>query len=335
MKRRLVISACAAACTAVALVATACTSPPPPPAGDPPLSTREPLRPPGAILDPPGVAPEGEYASTPEEWGWPGSLPPGTEEQRDGPNMQRIRERGRVLVGVDQSQYLLSYRDPSAGEMRGFEVDLAREIARDIFGSADHVEFRFVESASRAEALRSGDVDIVIRTMSVTPDRAEIVSFSTPYLTSYVRMLAPRDSDVASLDDLPGKTVCAVDGTNLLNLVREKVPESEVLRTRSWSDCLMALQQYQADAVIGDDTLLAGMVAQDPLMQIFPERLAEQRYAVGVGLGNDDVVRQVNFTIERLRSDGTWTRMYNQWLRTSLAESWLPRQMYAKEDEAQ
>lgn len=324
----------APALAAIAIGATACASPPPPPVVDPPLTVREPPSPPGAILDQPGVAPEGEYATRPEEWGWPGSLPPGTEEQRNGPQMQKIRVRGRILVGVDQSQYLLSYRDPSAGVMRGFEVDLAREIARDIFDNPESVDFRFVESASRAEALKSGDVDIVIRTMSITPQRAETVAFSTPYLTSYVRMLAPRDSGVESLADLPGKTVCAVDGTNLLNLVREKVPQSAVLRTRSWSDCLMALQQYQADAVIGDDTLLAGMAAQDPLMQIYPERFAEQRYAVGVALGNDDVVRQVNYTIERLREDGTWNTMYDQWLRNSLAESWLPRQSYIEEEEA-
>ena len=332
--RRIVdpVSSVVAACSAAALAATACSSPPPPPVVEPVISQREAPRPPGAKLDPPGVAPEGQFSALPEEWGWEGSLPPGTEEQRNGPAMQRIRERGRILVGVDQSQYLLSYRDPSVGEMRGFEVDLAREIARDIFGDPDMVDFRFVESASRAEALRSRDVDIVIRTMSITPDRAEIVAFSTPYLTSYVRMLAPRDRGVNGPEDLPGKTVCVVDGTNLLNLVRELMPESEILRTRSWSDCLMATQQFQADAVVGDDAVLAGMVAQDPLAQIFPERLAEQRYAVGVALGDDDLVRQVNYTIERMRGDGTWSTIYSQWLRTSLAESWLPRQMYVKED---
>lgn len=318
----------------VALIAACTTGPPPPPASsvDNPLDYREPPRPPGAVLDPPGVEPEMEFAHDAKAWEWPGSLAPGKPEDRDGPHMRRILERGRVIVGVDQSQYLLSYRDATRGDLRGFEVDLAREIASDIFGDAEAVDFRFVDSASRTNALQSGEVDFVIRTMSVTPDRVRVIDFSTPYLNSYVRVLAPRDRGVESIDGLPGKTICVADGTNVLNLVRERFPESEVLRTRSWSDCLMALQQFQADAVVGDDSVLAGMVAQDPLAQIFSDRLASQRYAVGVPKGHDDVVRQVNFTIERIRGDGTWTAMYNEWLEGSLSEAWLPRQMYRKED---
>ena len=132
-------------------------------------------QPPGAVLDSPGEPPEEAFDSNFK--GWPGSLRPGEEEERDGTHMRRIRERGRIIVGVDQSQYLLSYRDASRGELRGFEVDLAREVARDIFGDPERVDFRFVDSAGRAEALRAGAVDIVIRTMSVTPGRAAQVDF--------------------------------------------------------------------------------------------------------------------------------------------------------------
>lgn len=308
----------------------ACAPPPPPVEEDPPLTARQAPQPPGSVLDPPGLAPD--TATADPDWVWPGSLRPGTEEQRDGAAMRRIKDRGRIIVGVDQSQYLLSYRDAVHGDLRGFEVDLAREISRDIFGEPDRVDFRFVESASRAETLRAGDVDIVVRTMSITPDRVEVVDFSTPYLISYVRVLAPRDRGIEGVADLPGKTVCIVNGTNLVNLVRREMPESEVLRTRSWSDCLMALQQFQADAVVGDDAVLAGMVAQDPLTRIFSDRLSSQLFAVGVPQGHDDVVRQVNLTIERIRSDGTWNRIYSEWLRGSLSESWLPRQMYREEE---
>lgn len=310
----------------------ACTAPPPPPpVEDPPLTHRKAPTPPGSTLDPAGLAPAAEAQFSAETW--PGSLPPGTEEDRDGAHMRRIRERGRIIVGVDQSQYLLSYRDPTRGDLRGFEVDLAREIARDIFGEGgeSRVDFRFVESAARSEVLRAGSVDVVIRTMSITPTRTELVDFSTPYLGSSVRVLAPRDRGIEGLEDLPGATVCIVDGTNLLNLVREQMPESPVLRTRTWSDCLMATQQFQADAVVGDDAVLAGMVAQDPLTTIFPEQLADQLYGVGVAKGHSDVVRQVNLTLERIRRDGTWRRMYREWLGDSLANPNPPSLMYREE----
>lgn len=305
----------------------AASGPPlPRPIEAPPLTFRDMPAPPGAKLDPPGQPAESAFVDGAPDWA--GSLPPGSEQQREGPHMRRIRDRGRVIVGVDQSQYLLSYRDVKEGGLRGFEVDLAREIAADIFGNPEQVDFRFVDSAARADSLRSGEVDMVIRTMSITPERTELVDFSTPYLTSAVRVLVTRDRGIEGVDDLAGKTVCIVDGTNLLNLVRTRMPESNVLRTRSWTDCLMATQQFQADAVVGDDAVLAGMVAQDPLTQVFPDKLANQLYAIGVAKGHDDVVRQVNFTMERIRDNGTWDRIYDHWLGSSLTESWLPEPMY-------
>ncbi|CAM4379436.1 MULTISPECIES: glutamate ABC transporter substrate-binding protein [Corynebacterium] len=323
-----------AAATAAALALSACApapKPSPTPPSDPePTYEGLPL-PPGAILDPPGIAPEGEFATA--DFDWPGSLRPHDEEDGIGGSLEQIRNRDRLIVGIDQSQYLLSYRDTSAGDLRGFEVDLAREIAADILGDPEKVDFRFVESASRSEMLQSGAVDVVIRTMSVTKERTQKVSFSTPYMISYVRLLAPRDRGIESLDDLAGMRVCIVDGTNLLNLARTVAPESEVLRTRSWSDCLMATQQFQADAVLADDAILAGMAAQDPHAEIVSESLARQLYAVGVQKGHDDLVRAVNHTIERIRANGTWSTMHRTWLGRSLAEPTPPPLMYREEEE--
>ena len=67
-----------------------------------------------------------------------------------------IVKRGRLIVGVDRSNNLLSYRDAASGDVRGFEVDIAHEIARDIFGDPNKVDFRFVESSDRTAALDNG-----------------------------------------------------------------------------------------------------------------------------------------------------------------------------------
>ncbi|OIR46050.1 ABC transporter [Corynebacterium sp. NML130628] len=287
--------------------------------------------PPGALLDGAGKQPSAKFV--PHGLDWEGSLRPRetTQDEPGDPALERIRQRGRLVVGVEQSQYLLSYRDMVRGQLRGFEVELAQEIARDLLGDPEAVDFRFVDSASRAELLQKGRVDVVIRTMSITPERAAKVAFSTPYLKSQVRVLAPDDRGITSMDDLPERTVCVVDGTTLLHIVRTLAPQSPVLRTRSWSDCLMATQQFQADAIIADDAILAGMIAQDPHTDILPDALATQYYAVGIPLGNDSVVRQVNATIERIRADGTWRRMFQEWLSDSTTDPYPPPLMYREE----
>lgn len=293
--------------------------------------------PPGAELDPAQGPPEEPFVSS--RLDWEGSLNPRTKEDTT-PNVDRIKRRGRLVVGIDQSLYLLAYRDTASGELRGLEVDLARAIATDIFELDPDEEFnnnrldlRFVDSAARSEALNNGEVDVVIRTMSITPERAREVEFSTPYLTSGVRVLAPVDRGVDDINDLDGRTVCIVDGTNLQQIARTFTPNSDILRTRSWSDCLMATQQFQADAVVADDSILAGLAAQDPFARILPGTLATQYYGVGVAKGQSDLVRQVNTTLERMRNDGTWSQLYSTWLGGSIAEAAPPPLMYRKEEQ--
>ena len=87
--------------------------------------------------------------------------------------MPHIIERGHIVVGVDQSQNLLSFRDPATGKMTGFEVDMAREIAQDIFGDPNKVDFRFVNSGDAVYALESDQVDIVIRSTAITRKRQD------------------------------------------------------------------------------------------------------------------------------------------------------------------
>ncbi|MBX8996726.1 glutamate ABC transporter substrate-binding protein [Corynebacterium testudinoris] len=249
----------------------------------------------------------------------------------------RIVHRGRIIVGVDQSQNLLSYRDSVTGELRGFEVDLAREISRDIFGDPDRVDFRFIESASRAEALENHDVDMVIRTMTVTRLRQEQVLFSTPYLTTDSRLLVIKNSDIKGVAQLPGRTVCVTDGSTALEKARLNAPQSRILKTRSWADCLVALQQHQADAILSDDTILSGIAAQDPYTAIVGSTLASESYAVAMPLPDalyDSVplTRQVNSTIERLFRDGTWWQMYNRWFAAYNATAGPPPLNYRAED---
>lgn len=331
-------AACAAAMTVAVLALAGCSDEPSPVrasiAPEQETSTTRELLPlpPGAKLEGAEGVPAEPYV--PSKLDWEGSLNPrGAEEAT--PNVDRIKRRGRLVVGIDQSLYLLAFRDTASGELRGLEVDLARAIAEDIFNEEstgiNRLDLRFVDSAARAEALNNGEVDIVIRTMSITPERAKTIDFSTPYLTSGVRVLVPRDRGVDDINQLGGKTVCIVDGTNLTQIARTFTPHSEILRTRSWSDCLMATQQFQADAIVADDSILAGLSAQDPYTKILPGTLASQYYGVGLPKGQADLVRQVNSTLERMRNDGTWSQLYSTWLGGSIAESSPPPLMYRKE----
>jgi polar amino acid transport system substrate-binding protein len=256
-------------------------------------------------------------------------LPPGSSKQDCDPTaslrpfptraeadaaVADIRARGRLIVGLDIGSNLFSFRDPLTGEITGFDVDIAGEIARDIFGAPSHVEYRILSSEERTTALQHSEVDVVVKTMTITCERRKLVNFSTVYLDANQRILAPRDSPIVKVGDLSGKRVCVARGTTSLQRIREIDPQPVIVSVVSWADCLVAMQQREIDAVSTDDSILAGLVEEDPYLHIVGPNMATQPYGIGVNLNNTGLVRFVNGTLERIRRDGTWNTLYRKWL---------------------
>ena len=277
---------------------------------------------PGLTLSPP--TPAGMQELSPQV----APLPPASEEDCDATASLRpfpdsaqadaavatIRNRGRLIVGLDIGSNLFSFRDPITGEITGFDVDIAGEVARDIFGTPSQVEYRILSSADRISALQNNQVDIVVKTMTITCARRKLVNFSTVYLTAHQRILVPRDSAITQASDLSGKRVCVVNGTTSLTRIQQISPAPIIISVVTWADCLVAVQQRQVEAVSTDDTILAGLASQDPFLHIVGPSMADEPYGVGINLDNTGLVRFVNGTLERIRRDGTWNTLYRKWL---------------------
>jgi len=244
----------------------------------------------------------------------PSAAPPAPGRMPAGSTMARIAERGRLVVGVDQNNYRFGYRDPGTGELVGFEIDLAHEIARAIFGDPGKVLFRAVTTAEREQAIQSGAVDIVIRSMTMTCDRWQRVSFSTEYVSAGQAILVTKGSPIKNLAGLAGRKVCAATGSTSIRNIATKAPKALPVSAADALDCLVMLQQNQVDAVSTDDTILAGFAAQDPGTTVLPDRFTEEPYGMAMKKESPDLVRFVNAVLERLRADGTWTRLYDRWL---------------------
>lgn len=299
-----------AAVAAAGAVAAGC-SPPPEPYTVPPSDVYSaPPLPAGAVLlsSTPLPAPVG--CGDPAASLRP--FPPGANPS--GPNLDEIRARGRLIVGLDTGSNLMSFRNPATGRIEGFDVDIAREIARDLFGSPDRIEFRVLAYSEREKALQDSQVDIVAKTMTVTCDRRAQIDFSSVYYVAHQKLMVTAGSPINSAADLAGKRVCAAEGTTSLDRLRLQQPAAAVVTVPMWSDCLVMLQQRQVDAISTDDTLLAGMATQDPHVRIVGPNMGDELYGIGIRTGDDDLERFVNGTLERIRRDGTWERIYDSWL---------------------
>jgi polar amino acid transport system substrate-binding protein len=239
----------------------------------------------------------------------PGAMPPGS-------TMAAIAGRGRLIVGVDQNTNLFGYRNPSSGQLEGFDIDVAREIARAIFGDPDPdlIDLRVYEADQRVQALKSGQVDLVVRTFSITCARKEEVAFSTTYFVANQRILAVKGSGIESAADLAGKRVCAVRGTTSLPALSGLDPRPRVFAVNNWTDCLVMLQQAQVDAISTDDSVLWGLKMQDPNADLVGGSLGLEPYGIGINKEHTDLVQFVNGVLDQMRADGTWERLYDKWL---------------------
>jgi polar amino acid transport system substrate-binding protein len=245
----------------------------------------------------------------------PGTLPPPGAPPA-GSTMARIAQRGRLIVGVSQNTFLFGHRDAKTGELVGFEVDLAKEIARALFGDPTKIQFRSMTAAERIPALMNGDVDLVVRAMTMTCDRWQQISFSTEYYTGGQRLLVPVDSPVKTIDDMGGKKVCAATGSTNITAIAAAKSKPIPVAAPDALDCMVLLQQGQIDAVSSDDAILAGFAAQDPTTRVVGPAFAAAPYGIGVAKPNADMVRFVNGVLDKVRADGTWTAIYNRWLTT-------------------
>jgi polar amino acid transport system substrate-binding protein len=215
---------------------------------------------------------------------------------------------------VDQNTYLFGFRDSFNGQLEGFDIDIAKQIATALFGDPSPIQFIVVGSDQRIPALKDGRVDMVVRTMTMNCTRWQEVDFSTVYYQAGQRVLVRRDSGITGIDALGGKRVCATKGSTSIENVAKAASKPVPVSVPNWTDCLVMLQQYQVDAVSTDDTILAGLAAQDPYTEVVGPSFTDEPYGVAIAKGREDLVRFVNGVLERMRADGTWTAIYQRWL---------------------
>ncbi|GAA2440200.1 glutamate ABC transporter substrate-binding protein [Streptomyces macrosporus] len=254
--------------------------------------------------------------------------------KKAGPAVRRIQRAGRLVVGVDQNSYLWGYRDPSSGDITGFDIDLVKAIAEDLLGEDPEIVYKTVPTDQRIPAVQRREVDMVVRTMSITCGRLKDVAFSTAYFEAGQQVLAPRSSPITGFDGtLRGKRLCTAAGSTAQTLLEKDDGGARPVYVDNQLDCLVRLQLGEVDAVLTDSALAAGQAAQDPSVHLVGAPLTVEPYGVAMHLEDEDLVRRVNKVLEDYRRGGgnsAWMAAYKRWLadKMEIAEPAPPAPAY-------
>jgi glutamate transport system substrate-binding protein len=234
-----------------------------------------------------------------------------------GSTMERIRQRGRLVVAEALDAPLLSQQNPTnPDEVTGFDADLAKLLAVYILGEPK-VEIVPPATETREALLANGTVDVVFNTYTITPERAEQVTFAGPYFASGLAVAVKTgNTEIKGIDDLADKTVIVGANTPAVTEVPKRHPNATLLPFGTDPQALTALTQGRGDAYVQDLTLLAAAAKADPDVSVVGEPFTVEPYGVGLKHGDTAFKDFVNGWLREIQDGGQWAKVWQNSLGT-------------------
>lgn len=229
--------------------------------------------------------------------------------------LAKIKDRGKLLVGVKYDTKLFGLKDPSTGNVEGFDIDISKAIAKHILGDENALELKEVTSKTRIPMLNNGEIDMIVATMTITEERKKEVDFSDVYFQAGQSLLVKKGSPITGIESLTAdSTVLGSKGSTSVKNIREKVEGIKVLEFDNYQDAFNALKAGQGDALTTDDAILYGMAAQDPNYEVVGKPFTDEPYGIAVQKGNSDIVQAINDTLKELHDSGEYDKIYEKWI---------------------
>ncbi|MEI2779017.1 MAG: glutamate ABC transporter substrate-binding protein [Tetrasphaera sp.] len=213
---------------------------------------------------------------------------------------------GTITIGVSTDEPGVSLKQGSA--YSGFDIKTAEYVAGKLGLTPQWVP---VNQPDRITALESGEVEMVVATLSITDERKQKIDFAGPYFVAHQDLLIRRnDEQLRGPEYLDGKTLCSVTGTTSAAYVKANFKGDITLReVPTFSECVRNLADSTVDAVTTDDLILAGFAATPEykgLLKVVGKGFTDETYGIGVKKGNTELVGKINAALKEYISSGAW-----------------------------
>ena len=229
-------------------------------------------------------------------------------------SIDKIKAEGKVRIGVFSDKPPFGFVDEK-GENQGYDVYLAKRIAKDLLGDENKVEYVLVEAANREEYLESNKVDIILANFTVTPERKEKVDFANPYMKVALGVVSSDGSPIKSVEELKGKKLLVNKGTTAESYFTKNHPDIELIKYEQNTETFAALTDGREDALAHDNTLLFAWAKENPGYTTYITSLGdEDTIAPAVKKGDTELLEWVNKEIDTLTSEGFFKEAFEKTL---------------------
>lgn len=182
----------------------------------------------------------------------------------------------------------------------GIDAEIAQAIADEL---GMELQIEDMQFDSIIAAVQSGKADLGVAGMTITEDRLATVNFSTPYTQAAQVIIVKEDSQVATPDDLKGKTIGVQLGTTG-DIYAEDIEDATLDRYNKGFEAVQALLQDKVDAVIIDREPAKVFVEENEGLKILDEEFTVEDYAICMAKDNTELLDKVNAALEKLQESG-------------------------------
>ena len=221
----------------------------------------------------------------------------------------------RITWGVKSDTRLFGLENIRTGRLEGFEIDLAKAMTKKILGPDGKCVFVPVTSGTRVPLLKNGNIDAIMATMTITPERQKQVDFTHSYFDAGQSLLVKKGSPIKNINDLnhPGKVVLGVSGSNSVKNVAKYAPKARVLQLSDYAQAMTALKSKQGNALTTDNGILYGMAAENPGYEVVGGNFTKEPYGIAVNKNQARLRNKLNWALKKVEEDGTYNRLLLKW----------------------
>ncbi|MDT6981147.1 transporter substrate-binding domain-containing protein [Levilactobacillus zymae] len=231
-------------------------------------------------------------------------------------NVLKVDQQSKTITwGVKADTRLFGLLDTKDGKIKGFEIDLAKAITKQMLGPKGKAKFIQVTSSTRMPMLKNGNIDAIIATMTNTPERRKQVAFTDTYFYAGQSLLVKKGSSIKNVKDLNQQkgTVLGVVGSDSVENVAKVAPNAKVLQLTDYAQAMTALKSGQGQALTTDNGILYGMSVQNPDYVVTGGTFVSEPYGIAVDKPQTPFRQGINQAIAELRANGQYQKILHKW----------------------
>ena len=233
-------------------------------------------------------------------------------EEIEDPLLRKIKEQGEIIVGTDATYPPMESIDEE-GNFFGMDIDIAKEIASDLGVKA---KFKNIIWEEVFAAVKQGEVDMIISSITITPERAKTMSFSDPYFNAGQVIVIRTDKKeiIKGVEDLVGHALGVQTETTSEKEAKKYTAPALVKSYENYDLAKEDLLGGEIDAIIIDYPAAVGMVVREKDLQIVGTPFTQEFYGIATQKNQKALLSQINRTIRRLKREEELKVLEEKWL---------------------